>query len=89
MTRKEYLARKWARQKKRKAEAQANERARADRAQGIAAMEKRGQPRNGSGKRRAESGRIPVGGGRRLGMAWDSSTKTSTWKGGRAITRKP
>ena len=85
MTRKEYLARKWARQKKRKAKAKQA----GAFAQGIAAMEQQGRPRNGSGKRRASSGRIPVGGGRRLGMVWDASSKTSTWVGGRAITNTP
>ena len=85
MTRKEYLARKWARREKRQAEAWES----GAFSRGITALERRGRPRNGSGKRRAESGRIPMGGGRRIGMAWNASSKTSTWKGGRAITRKP
>ena len=82
MTRKERHIAKGVRRKKQRAAAGAF-------AQGVAAMEARGRPRNGSGKRRAESGRIPVGGGRRLGMVWCSRTKTSTWVGGRAITNTP
>ncbi len=85
MTRKEYLARKWARRKKQEAKKKRDEAF----ARGITAAEQRGQPRNGSGKRRASSGRIPMGGGRRIGMAWNASSKTSTWVGGRAITRTP